>query len=137
LPSPPIGHRPGKGARREVHVRGEQLIAYIDGEADDALKQHIEACASCRARLEPYIALQGDLLRALFRVHCPCSQALGDYHLGLLAEAEASAVKEHMAECPYCMAEIETLKQFLAESEVSADYRKSNAQELLRQHKLD
>ncbi len=132
-----FGYRPGKGGRREVHLREEELIAYMDGEADGAVKQHIEDCDSCMARLEPYIALQEVLSRVLYRLHCPCSQALGDYHLGLLAEAEASAVREHLAECPYCTAEIETLRQFLAESEVPADYRKSNAQELLRQHKIN
>ncbi len=120
-----------------MHLREEQLIAYMDGEADDAVKRHVEACASCMARLEPFIALQRDLLRILYRLHCPDSQALGEYHLGLLAAAEASAVREHLAECPYCPAELEALRQFLAESEVPADYRKRNAQELLRQHKLD
>jgi anti-sigma factor RsiW len=106
-----------------VHLREEQLIAYMDGEADDALRQHIEACDSCTARLEPFIALQRDLLRALYRLHCPDSQALGDYHLGLLAEAKALAIKEHLAECPYCPNELEALKQFLAEFEFPANGR--------------
>jgi anti-sigma factor RsiW len=106
-----------------VHLREEQLIAYMDGEADDALRQHIEACASCMARLEPFIALQRDLLRALFRLPCPGSQALGDYHLGLLAEAKTLTIKEHLAECPYCPAELEALKEFLAESEFPANGR--------------
>jgi hypothetical protein len=62
-------------------------------------------------------------LRALYRLPCPDSQALGDYHLGLLAEAKALAIKGHLAECPYCPAELEALKQFLAESERPADGR--------------
>jgi anti-sigma factor RsiW len=97
-----------------VHLREEQLIAYMDGEADEAVKQHIEACNSCTARLEPFVALQSDLLRALYRLHCPDSQVLGDYHMGLLAEAKASTIREHLVECPYCAAELEALKQFLA-----------------------
>jgi hypothetical protein len=37
------------------------------------------------ARLEPFIALQSDLLRALYRLHRLGSQVLGDHPLGLLS----------------------------------------------------
>jgi anti-sigma factor RsiW len=114
----------GRGSRkdrwREVHVRGEQLIAYIDGEADQAVKQHIEACNACAARAEPFIALQRVLLKAFYRLHCPQSQVLGEYYLGLLPEAEVVAIQVHLAECPYCPAELEDLRRFLAESGLSA-----------------
>jgi anti-sigma factor RsiW len=103
-----------------MHVQGEQLIAYMDGEADEAVKQHIEVCNACAARAEPFIALQRVLLRALYRLHCPQSQVLGEYYLGLLAEAEVVAIQAHLAECPYCPAELEDLKRFLAESGLSA-----------------
>ena len=53
--------------------------------------------------------------------HCPQSQVLGDYYLGLLAEAEALAIQAHLAECPYCPAELEDLRQFLAESGLCAN----------------
>jgi anti-sigma factor RsiW len=113
----------GRGSRKdgwcEVHVLGEQLIAYMDGEADEAVKQHIETCSACAARAEPFIALQRVLLRALYRRHCPQSQVLSDYYLGLLAEAEIMAIQAHLAECPYCPAELEDLRQFLAESGLS------------------
>jgi anti-sigma factor RsiW len=62
-----------------VRLRGEHLIAYLDGEADEVIKQHIKACDFCAARLERYAALQSDLLGALYRLHCPGSQPLGDY----------------------------------------------------------
>jgi anti-sigma factor RsiW len=96
------------------------LIAYMDGEADEAVKQHIETCNACAARAEPFIALQRVLLRALYRLHCPQSQVLGEYYLGLLSEAEVLAIQAHLAECPYCPAELEDLRRFLAESGLSA-----------------
>ena len=104
-----------------MHVREEQLIAYMDGEADQAIKQHIEACNACAARAEPFIALQRVLLRAFYRLHCPQSQVLGDYYLGLLPEAEVMAIQAHLAECPYCPAELEDLRRFLAESGLCAN----------------
>jgi anti-sigma factor RsiW len=103
-----------------VHLRGEQLISYLDGEAHEAIKQHIDACSSCAAYLEPFIVLQRNLLKALYRLHCPGSQAWGDCHLGLLTEAKALAVSEHLAECPYCGDELEALQQSLAQSELPA-----------------
>jgi anti-sigma factor RsiW len=103
-----------------VHVRDEQLIAYMDGEADGAARQHIEACDSCAKRLESFVILQRVLLRALYRLHCPRSQVLGDYYLGLLAEAEVLAIQAHLAECPYCPAELEALKRFLAATKLPA-----------------
>jgi anti-sigma factor RsiW len=115
-----MGHGSRKDWWREVHVRGEQLIAYMDGEADEAVKHHIEACNACAARAEPFIALQRVLLRALYRLHCPQSLVLGEYYLGLLPEAEVAAIQAHLAECPYCPAELEDLRQFLAESGLPA-----------------
>jgi hypothetical protein len=57
------------------------------------------------------------------RLHCPGSQVLGNHHLGLLTNAKASAINEHLAECPYCEAELEALKRFLIEPELLADDR--------------
>jgi anti-sigma factor RsiW len=106
-----------------VHLREEQLIAYLDGEADETVKQHLRACEACAARLEAYSVLQSILLRAPYRRRCPGSQTLGDFHLGLLTEVEASAIRKHLIECPHCAAELEALKQFLTDPEISANGR--------------
>jgi anti-sigma factor RsiW len=94
-----------------VHLREDQLIAYLDGEADETVKQHLRACEACAARLEAYSVLQSILLRAPY------------FHLGLLTEVEASVIRKHLIECPHCAAELEALKQFLTDPEISANGR--------------
>lgn len=55
-------------------------------------------------------------LRAnLHRRDCPDTMTLGEYQLGLLAEAEQSQLRTHLARCPHCQAEFGRLVEFLAE----------------------
>ena len=105
-----------------MHLTEGQLIACLEGEANETVKQHVETetCDACRARIEAYTDLQSGLLRALYRRRCPASQTLSDFHLGLLTGAEAAAVKEHLTECPHCAAELEGLRRFMIASEPSA-----------------
>jgi len=49
----------------------------------------------------------------LYRVTCPSSEELGQYHFGILSQSQALVVARHLAECPHCVAEISGLKQYL------------------------
>ena len=91
----------------------EQLMAYVDGEADEATARCLATCAECTLWVEQYRGLQRDLLEALFRRRCPTGQTLSDFYFGLLSSAEAEIVKLHLAECPHCPTELEALEQFL------------------------
>ncbi|MBK7897544.1 MAG: hypothetical protein IPJ90_22215 [Anaerolineaceae bacterium] len=59
------------------------------------------------------------LKAALYRITCPDSAALGHYHLGLLPDAAATPIAEHLAICPHCTQEIAQLEAFLVETAVS------------------
>ncbi|HIP71605.1 MAG TPA: hypothetical protein EYH05_09450 [Anaerolineae bacterium] len=59
-------------------------------------------------------------LSQLYRIECPPSQVLGEYHLGMLPPGEADGVALHLAHCPHCRGEVETLAAFLAAEEVTA-----------------
>lgn len=59
-------------------------------------------------------------LSELYRVECPPSQALGEYHLGVLPSEEAGEVSLHLAQCLHCRGEVETLVEFLAAEEATA-----------------
>lgn len=93
----------------------EELMARIDGEAEENVKDCLEASVFDIEHEDYHSTLQRDLLQILFRCRCPSSMTLGDYHLGLLTEAEATVIEAHLAECPYCPAELEDLSQFLLE----------------------
>lgn len=62
------------------------------------------------------------LRRTLFRITCPDSRQLGEFHLGLLPEAEAAAVQAHLAHCPHCSLEIQGLERYLTELEPDLSY---------------
>jgi hypothetical protein len=60
-----------------------------------------------------YLLLQSDFLRVFYRHHCPTSQRLSDFQLGILTEVEAQRVCLHLTQCPHCALEVEELVQFL------------------------
>ena len=63
--------------------------------------------------------IDDSLKAALYRITCPDSATLGNFHLGLLPEDGATQISDHLAICPHCVREIEQLEVFLAETAVS------------------
>lgn len=93
----------------------DDLIAYVDGEADPATAEEIRGNPAWAAEAVDYATLQGQLQQRLYRFDCPSSMTLGDYELGLLAPEERTQVAAHATECPRCMTELRTLRVFLAD----------------------
>lgn len=63
--------------------------------------------------------MDDSLKAALYRISCPDSATLGNFHLGLLPETAAHSIADHLAICPLCTQEIAQLEMFLAETAVS------------------
>lgn len=91
-----------------------QLMAFLDGEADEEVAAHMQRCASCRRRAERLARVERTLRRRLFRAACPTSLELGEYHLDALSPLRAEAIARHLTECPYCAREVADLKGYLA-----------------------
>ena len=79
-----------------------QLSAFVDGDADDAVRLHVEQCDSCRARAAQLAVAQSRLQTLLWRNACPAPEQLRDYAWDLLPQEEAQRVAQHVAFCPYC-----------------------------------
>ncbi|MCP4419047.1 MAG: hypothetical protein GY805_20720 [Chloroflexi bacterium] len=62
--------------------------------------------------------IDDSLTAALYRITCPDSATLGNFHLELLAKDETVAIADHLAICPHCMQEVNQLEMFLAETAV-------------------
>ena len=92
-----------------------ELLAYIDGEADDQIVAHLEQCPSCRDRARHLARLQNSLTAQLYRITCPSPVELGEYHLGVLPLDQMAAVAKHLTECPHCTREVAQLKNYLVE----------------------
>jgi hypothetical protein len=91
------------------------LLAYLDGEADRQVVAHLERCPHCRERATRLARLQSRLTSELYRLACPSTVELGEYHLGVLPPEQAEAVAQHVAECPHCSRELAQLEGYLAE----------------------
>jgi anti-sigma factor RsiW len=92
----------------------DQISAALDGEADQAVQQHLQGCASCAARLARAGQAERALAGRLYRWDCPPAQQLADYHLGLASRDAAQMIAGHLAACPRCTAEVEQLRRWLA-----------------------
>jgi anti-sigma factor ChrR (cupin superfamily) len=59
--------------------------------------------------------LENQLGKLLYRAFCPEPLELGEYQLGMLSSQQANKIQTHLAECPYCRAELAQLRSFLEE----------------------
>lgn len=93
-----------------------QIVSYVDGEADDTVKAHIEKCSFCRQKADQWRVVQKKMRMGLYRHNCPSSMELGEYHLGLLPPPQKLVVTQHLRECPVCRREVAQLEEFLDDS---------------------
>jgi hypothetical protein len=90
-----------------------QLLAHGDGTADPAVAEHLRGCAYCRARADELAQLTRSLGTALYRLDCPTSIELGEYHLELLPPERRLALRSHLHACPHCARELRQLRGFV------------------------
>jgi hypothetical protein len=90
------------------------LLMYLDGVADAQTKNLIEEEGDYRMRLDTLRGFQQELHSQLFRVTCPSSLELGEYHLEVLRPQRANAVKQHLLTCPHCSREYAILEKTFA-----------------------
>jgi hypothetical protein len=91
------------------------LLAYLDGEVDPEVASQIERSPAARERAEELARLQSRLTARLYRMECPKSETLGEYHLGLLSQSKSIEVAKHLLECPHCVRELDQLRGYLSE----------------------
>lgn len=82
-------------------------MAYVDGEADERVVNHIRRCAFCAEKAEAYRRIQEILGAVLYRASCPTSETLGDFYLNVLPPGQKLVVAKHLRECPHCARELE------------------------------
>lgn len=97
-----------------------QIDAYLAGEREDAVVDHLQQCTYCRMRVEQAQQVDDMLMNTLFRWDCPTSQQLGDYHLGILDETIAAQITDHLSYCVRCREELAELEAFLADDTVES-----------------
>lgn len=93
----------------------KQLLRYLDGEADEETISHLKGCAHCREKAETLDRLQKRLTSQLYRLTCPSSIELGEYHLHMLPASQMLLIGQHVRQCPHCRREVAGLEDFLIE----------------------
>jgi hypothetical protein len=61
-------------------------------------------------------SIEDQLKRILYRAFCPESIELGEYQAGRLPAERREAIREHLRDCPFCIQELEELRNFLEET---------------------
>jgi hypothetical protein len=92
----------------------EALLAYLAEPGDAAIRQHLQRCPACAARLKQWARTTHKLASALYRFDCPSAHDLSDYLLGLLNPARRAVVEQHLQDCPHCPGELQRLKSELS-----------------------
>lgn len=100
---------------RSTKLRDGELLAYLAGDADAAIISHLARCKECQRRAAALAAQEQQLTTSLYRMDCPSSLQVGEYHMGLLSVAESRAVAAHLRHCPLCTDEVVMLTNYLAD----------------------
>ena len=96
-------------------IDDKQLMAYLDGQADESTILHLKACAYCHEKADTLDDFQKDLTTRLYKFACPPPLELGEYHLRLLPAARMLIIGQHVRECPSCAREVAQLEGFLSD----------------------
>jgi hypothetical protein len=89
-----------------AEIQEGDLMAYVDGEADERVVNHIGRCALCAQEAEAYRRMQEILGVVVYRASCPSPETLGDFYLNALSPGQKLVVAKHLRECPHCAQEL-------------------------------
>ncbi len=67
-------------------------------------------------------SIEKKLTSHLYRIDCPPSEDLGEYHLNMLTNKQTQAVRQHVALCPHCSQELAQLATYLADLAPELEY---------------
>ena len=90
-------------------IQEGDLMAYVDGTADEAVVQHIRRCSACARQAEVLATLQTIMTAKLYRFSCPTPDQLIAYQQGELRGSEKLVVVQHLRQCPHCARELAAL----------------------------
>ena len=90
-------------------IQESDLMAYVDGTADEAVVQHIRRCPACARQAEALATLQATLTAKLYRFSCPTPDQLIAYQQSELRGSEKLVVVQHLRQCPHCARELAAL----------------------------
>lgn len=105
-------HREEPGlCRRPPSLNEIDLIAAVDGEAEEEVVAHLRDCPHCAQRVRDFDELQKLLRQRLYRILCPSSDDLLAYRQGWLDRQRTATLRTHLRDCPHCERELRLLDE--------------------------
>jgi hypothetical protein len=92
-----------------TEINEGDLMAYVDGTADQAVVQHVRRCPACARQAQELARLQATLTARLYRASCPTPDQLIAHQRGELRGNEKLTVAQHLRQCPHCARELAAL----------------------------
>ena len=96
------------GARN--HLSDENILAVLDGTADQHIRAHLAHCPSCAARAEELRSFEHQLRYYLYRALCPTTDELLAYIQRKLNPENFIRITEHVFDCQECAKELQILE---------------------------
>ena len=95
-------------------VSEANILSYLEQRAGAEITEHLAKCSYCAGRAGRLTQRQMSLARQLSRlIACPSWMELGEYHLRVLPQPKAAAIRQHLAQCDYCQNEFALLKGYV------------------------
>lgn len=109
-------------AQGTPHITDAELLAYLDGDAEEEVVEEIEGSTLYRERLDRLKEQEKRLRALLFRGTCPEAHELGQFEMNMLDAERAALVAQHVETCPRCAMELEELRGFLKDVAPDLEY---------------
>lgn len=90
-------------------IKEGDLIAYVDGEAEGWLREHVDCCPTCASKVTQLRKASQGLLEHIYRASCPEPERWGQYHFNFLSSQEELVMAAHLRTCLHCTQELQTL----------------------------
>jgi anti-sigma factor RsiW len=92
-----------------TEIQEGDLMAYVDGVAEEAVVRHVRRCPACAHRVQALAGLGAALTANLYRRTCPKPDQLIAYQQSELEGNEKLVVAQHLRQCPHCARELADL----------------------------
>lgn len=109
-------------AQETPHISDADLLAYLDGDAEEEVVEQIEGSPVYQERLKELKREEQRLRALLFRGTCPEAHELGQFELKMLDAERAALVAQHVDSCPRCTMELAELRGFLRDVAPELEY---------------
>jgi hypothetical protein len=87
-----------------------QLLAWLEGEADSPVQDHLDRCPFCRQHRDQLVRQVSQLKTRLYRSECPRPVELSRFHRNQLSAERLEWIQGHVDGCPHCTREVALLQ---------------------------